>query len=622
MTYIENNNNAGPQQLVDIRTFFPVVKLEKMTKTEIYKLTKHRDHQKNLRSFIKQKRYERRISNEFQSKKRRRSNIDDLHSKWLAVQQFLEYHTNTDEFTKYQQEIDFFKTKRRRLVDIDRYSVDKSETSSIYGGSSVSSENFRPRRSLASPVRFKFENFKSKREAAEKPSRKSLDLNISYNVEKIFNINLINNEIYCLVKWENYSEKCNTWEPLRNLRDCKDLVLEFVDDELENNLEEDYKAVLKTIEDEQKELIENYSKKSKLEITKEVLLKYDEFEFHCSQLLYMLVKDQTGQYNNFRKKFRHQLVLKHFLELEKDQNKAHDVIANEIMEKEMNVFRVTIENNVDYTVFESFNYTRENILPKDFEMSNSSLSKIGCKCKDSCDRMTKCCPKIMNGNFAYKEFNNGTRLRLLNSQMIFECNDNCECNMNCLNRLTQQPRKYPLTIFKTNNGRGWGLKAVNAIPRGTYIIEYTGEIIDQEESIRRGEKYDEIGKSYLFDLDFNEKSEAVYTIDAAHFGNLSRLINHSCEPNCRIWPVTNCNSNTSLYKLCYFTSRHVKAGEELTIDYSGGTIINDDVADDENEKEENGEIVDVAPLHNIAHKHRTLDVCRCGSSFCKGYIFV
>lgn len=50
------------------------------------------------------------------------------------------------------------------------------------------------------------------------------------------------------------------------------------------------------------------------------------------------------------------------------------------------------------------------------------------------------------------------------------------------------------------------------------------QIITSEEAERRGQVYDRQGATYLFDLDYVED---VYTVDAAHYGNISHFVNHS-----------------------------------------------------------------------------------------------
>ena len=40
---------------------------------------------------------------------------------------------------------------------------------------------------------------------------------------------------------------------------------------------------------------------------------------------------------------------------------------------------------------------------------------------------------------------------------IYECHASCACSEDCINRVVVRGRKIPLQIFKTDNGRGWGL---------------------------------------------------------------------------------------------------------------------------------------------------------------------
>jgi len=49
-------------------------------------------------------------------------------------------------------------------------------------------------------------------------------------------------------------------------------------------------------------------------------------------------------------------------------------------------------------------------------------------------------------------------------------------------------------IFRTAT-RGWGVKTLNAIPKGSYVCEYIGEILSDVEADHREDD------SYLFDLD-------------------------------------------------------------------------------------------------------------------------
>jgi SET domain-containing protein len=101
---------------------------------------------------------------------------------------------------------------------------------------------------------------------------------------------------------------------------------------------------------------------------------------------------------------------------------------------------------------------------------------------------------------------------------------------------------------------GLGAFAIRDIPRGTRIIEYAGERINNAEADRR---YDEEGPgdhhTFLFILSSRT------CVDAAFDGNEARFINHSCAPNCEtsVW-----NSRIWISAL-----GRIPAGTELTYDY-------------------------------------------------------
>ena len=64
------------------------------------------------------------------------------------------------------------------------------------------------------------------------------------------------------------------------------------------------------------------------------------------------------------------------------------------------------------------------------------------------------------------------------------------------------------------------------IKPNTFVTEYVGEVVTTEEAERRGRLYDKEGRTYLFDLDFS-CDDNPFTIDAAHYGNISHFFNHS-----------------------------------------------------------------------------------------------
>lgn len=77
-----------------------------------------------------------------------------------------------------------------------------------------------------------------------------------------------------------------------------------------------------------------------------------------------------------------------------------------------------------------------------------------------------------------------------------------------------------MTIFRTSNGRGCGLRNDSRILKEEFVMEFLGELITNESASSRSDMY-------LFDLDFNDDRNALYTVNAQHFGNASHFINHS-----------------------------------------------------------------------------------------------
>ena len=51
-----------------------------------------------------------------------------------------------------------------------------------------------------------------------------------------------------------------------------------------------------------------------------------------------------------------------------------------------------------------------------------------------------------------------------------------------------------LAIFKTDNGCGWGVKTLENIRKGTFVVEYVGEVITSEEAEERGKSYGKLRK--------------------------------------------------------------------------------------------------------------------------------
>ena len=146
-------------------------------------------------------------------------------------------------------------------------------------------------------------------------------------------------------------------------------------------------------------------------------------------------------------------------------------------------------------------------------------------------------------------------------------------------------KRDPWFELRSSPIQGRGAFALRRIRKGTRIIEYTGERIDDDEADRR---YDDDAMERHHTFLFAVKKNLV--IDAAVGGNDARFINHSCEPNC----------DAVIYgsEVWIEAARTIEPGEELCYDYK---YERDGEADESWEE---------------------LYLCRCGAPGCRGTILV
>ncbi|XP_049414250.1 uncharacterized protein LOC125876991 isoform X2 [Solanum stenotomum] len=126
------------------------------------------------------------------------------------------------------------------------------------------------------------------------------------------------------------------------------------------------------------------------------------------------------------------------------------------------------------------------------------------------------------------------------------CSKACHCSDMCSNRPFRRDRK--IQVVKTELC-GWGVVASESI----------NKVIDDALCEKRlwDMKYKGVQNFYMCEL------RKDFTIDATFKGNLSRFLNHSCDPNCKLekWQV---EGET---RIGVFAARFIEVGEPLTYDY-------------------------------------------------------
>ncbi|XP_022132629.1 histone-lysine N-methyltransferase SUVR5 isoform X2 [Momordica charantia] len=235
--------------------------------------------------------------------------------------------------------------------------------------------------------------------------------------------------------------------------------------------------------------------------------------------------------------------------------------------------------------WENFTYIKKPLLDKSLAIHTESL-QFGCACPQSLCSSETCDhvylfnsdyedPKDIYGNpmrrrFPYDE--NG-RIILEEGYLVYECNERCSCSRTCPNRVLQNGVQVKLEVFMTET-KGWAVRAGEPILRGTFVCEYIGEVLDEQEANRRRDRYNTEGNCYFLDVDahINDISRLVegsarYIIDATNYGNVSRFINHSCSPNLVTYQVLVESMEYQCSHIGLYASRDIATGEELTFNY-------------------------------------------------------
>ncbi|KAB2005300.1 hypothetical protein ES319_D11G260400v1 [Gossypium barbadense] len=193
----------------------------------------------------------------------------------------------------------------------------------------------------------------------------------------------------------------------------------------------------------------------------------------------------------------------------------------------------------------------------------SVMDESGCEC-ERCEKVSE--DNVIGCPCMELEGDEGMGIRS-------ECGPSCGCRLECGNRLSQRGIQVQLKIVKDVR-KGWGLYAAQWIQQGQFICEYSGELLTTKEARRRQQIYDKLASDDHFSSALLVVREHLpsgnaclrINIDATRAGNFARFINHSCDGG-NLSTVLVRSSGALLPRLCFFASKDIKEGEELTFSY-------------------------------------------------------
>ncbi|KAL8945632.1 MAG: hypothetical protein Q9222_007857 [Ikaeria aurantiellina] len=188
--------------------------------------------------------------------------------------------------------------------------------------------------------------------------------------------------------------------------------------------------------------------------------------------------------------------------------------------------------------------------------------------------------------------------------------------------------------------------------KGGFVDTYRGEIITVDEAEERGKKRNPDEANYFMNFDKFCEPEAIsksdflerhpnriawhrqkvadedweihlqdgqemwlnpdyvqyqYVCDGMQVGGPTRFMNHSCDPNCRLFTVSYNHSDTNIYDLAFFTLEEIPAGTELTFDYK--------------DEDDRSVITYEQALRVKEMKGYMPQRCLCGTKGCRQYFF-
>ncbi|KAI3977226.1 hypothetical protein MKX01_035956 [Papaver californicum] len=219
---------------------------------------------------------------------------------------------------------------------------------------------------------------------------------------------------------------------------------------------------------------------------------------------------------------------------------------------------------------------------KGLKFSKTMEPLVGCNCQGTCLPGSNCsCIQVNGGDTPHA---NG--VLVIQKSVVHECGPSCSCYPDCSNQVSQNGLKVRLEVFKTKE-KGWGLRSWDPIRAGTFICEYTGEVIDTDDkgadvddkntfnATNAGDYSNEwnyvpgiIEEEKAVDSNEKFKPSSPIMISAKNMRNVVRFMNHSCSPNVFWQLVLHGQNKDSFPHIMFYAIKHIPPMTELTYDYA------------------------------------------------------
>ncbi|XP_047620287.1 histone-lysine N-methyltransferase SUV39H1 isoform X1 [Phacochoerus africanus] len=393
-----------------------------------------------------------------------------------------------------------------------------------------------------------------------------------FEVEYLCDYKKIREQEYYLVKWRGYPDSESTWEPRQNLK-CVRILKQFHKD-----------------------------------LERELLRRH-----HRS------------------KPPRHlDPSLANYLVQKAKQRRALRRWEQELNAKRSHLGRITVENEVDLDgPPRAFVYINEYRVGEGITLNQVA---VGCECQDCLWAPAGgCCPGASLHKFAY---NDQGQVRLRAGLPIYECNSRCRCGYDCPNRVVQKGIRYDLCIFRTDDGRGWGVRTLEKIRKNSFVMESLPQRRQNggaRSTTARAPPTSSTWTTWRMCTPWMPPITATSpTLSTTVWvprrraggreGQVGPLLTlpffsfAQCDPNLQVYNVFIDNLDERLPRIAFFATRTIRAGEELTFDYN----MQVDPVDMESTRMDSN--FGLAGLPGSPKKRVRIE-CKCGTESCRKYLF-